>query len=128
MVGYTRTESSLDFKVDGVDCVDLPWTACAGFHMWAKSITRYIQAAVTITSSVVDCHVPRYTRNGKLLGDGFVMVYESNLVPVVGFHSNGESVRVNFGVSPFLYEVRSSACCSGTDRGHRRVAFDSRWK
>ncbi|CAM9591597.1 unnamed protein product, partial [Scytosiphon promiscuus] len=45
-----------------------------------------------------------YTRNGELLGDGFVSVYESNLVPVVGFHSNGESVRVNFGLSPFSYE------------------------
>lgn len=32
-------------------------------------------------------------------------MYESNLVPVVGFHSNGESVRVNFGVLPFTYEV-----------------------
>lgn len=48
----------------------------------------------------------RFTRNGKLLGDGFVPVYESNLVPVVGFHSNGESVRVNFGIAPFTYEVR----------------------
>lgn len=47
----------------------------------------------------------RYTRNGELLGDGFVPVYESNLVPVVGFHSNGESVRVNFGVVPFAYGV-----------------------
>ncbi|CAM9107710.1 unnamed protein product, partial [Ectocarpus fasciculatus] len=45
-----------------------------------------------------------YTRNGELLGDGFVPVYESNLVPVVGFHSNGESVRINFGVAPFAYE------------------------
>eukprot|EP00903_Cladosiphon_okamuranus_P019656 g18070.t4 len=45
-----------------------------------------------------------YTRNGELLGDGFVPVYESNLVPVVGFHSNGESVRVNFGLVPFAYE------------------------
>lgn len=26
-------------------------------------------------------------------------------MPVVGFHSNGESVRVNFGVAPFAYEV-----------------------
>lgn len=50
----------------------------------------------------------RYTRNGELLGDGFVPVYESNLVPVVGFHSNGESVRINFGVVPFAYEVRVS--------------------
>lgn len=33
-------------------------------------------------------------------------MFESNLVPVVGFHSNGESVRVNFGVAPFAYEVR----------------------
>lgn len=49
----------------------------------------------------------RYTRNGELLGDGFVPVYESNLVPVVGFHSNGESVRVNFGLVPFAYEVSS---------------------
>ncbi|CAN0159429.1 unnamed protein product, partial [Ectocarpus sp. 8 AP-2014] len=49
-----------------------------------------------------------YTRNGELLGDGFVPVYESNLVPVVGFHSNGESVRINFGVVPFAYEVRVS--------------------
>lgn len=48
----------------------------------------------------------RYTRNGELLGDGFVPVYETNLVPVVGFHSNGESVRVNFGLVPFAYEVR----------------------
>lgn len=50
--------------------------------------------------------ISRYTRNGKLLGDGFVGVFESNLVPVVGFHSNGESVRVNFGVAPFAYQVR----------------------
>lgn len=34
--------------------------------------------------------------------------HESNLVPVVGFHSNGESVRVNFGVAPFTYEVSVS--------------------
>ena len=47
--------------------------------------------------------VCRYTRNGKLLGDGFVPVHEYNLVPVVGFHSNGESVRVNFGIVPFAY-------------------------
>lgn len=33
-------------------------------------------------------------------------MFESNLVPVVGFHSNGESVRVNFGVAPFAYQVR----------------------
>lgn len=41
-----------------------------------------------------------------MLGDGFVPVYETNLVPVVGFHSNGESVRVNFGLVPFAYEVQ----------------------
>lgn len=52
-----------------------------------------------------------------------MMVYESNLVPVVGFHSNGESVRVNFGVTPFLYEVGSSTCYSPTDRGERGLAF-----
>lgn len=32
-------------------------------------------------------------------------MHEYNLVPVVGFHSNGESVRVNFGIVPFAYEV-----------------------
>lgn len=53
------------------------------------------------------CRHLRYTRNGELLGDGFVPVFESNLVPVVGFHSNGESVRVNFGLFPFAYEVSS---------------------
>lgn len=38
-------------------------------------------------------------------------MYESNLVPVVGFHSNGESVRVNFGLVPFAYEV----CMAGEE-------------
>ncbi|CAM9656017.1 unnamed protein product, partial [Choristocarpus tenellus] len=47
-----------------------------------------------------------YTRNGMLLGDGFTGVTETKLVPVVGFHSNGESVRVNFGLAPFVYTVR----------------------
>lgn len=55
--------------------------------------------------NTVDPSLFRYTRNGELLGDGFVPVYESNLVPVVGFHSNGESVRINFGLVPFAYEV-----------------------
>lgn len=49
--------------------------------------------------------VVRYTRNGELLGDGFLNVFESNLVPVLGFHSNGESVCVNFGLSSFAYQV-----------------------
>lgn len=43
--------------------------------------------------------------------------YESNLVPVVGFHSNGESVRVNFGVAPFTYEV--SVAPLARKGGHR---------
>lgn len=70
----------------------------------------------------------RYTRNGKLLGDGFLGVYESNLVPVVGFHSNGESVRVNFGVSPFLYEVRLSTSCPGRGGGLREVVSGLHWE
>ncbi|CAM9363981.1 unnamed protein product [Discosporangium mesarthrocarpum] len=45
-----------------------------------------------------------YTLNGELLGDGFTGIHESKLVPVIGFNSNGESVRVNFGVSPFVYK------------------------
>lgn len=61
----------------------------------------------------------RYTRNGELLGDGFVPVYESNLVPVVGFHSNGESVRVNFGLVPFAYEVSS--------REYDTIRYEGSW-
>lgn len=67
----------------------------------------------------------RYTRNGKLLGDGFVPVYESNLVPVVGFHSNGESVRVNFGVVPFAYEVNTET--GSRNIGCRHSIPSSRW-
>jgi hypothetical protein len=48
-------------------------------------------------------HNCRYTRNGTLLGDAFTDVAEPVLVPVVGFHSNGECVRVNFGLSPWVY-------------------------
>lgn len=59
----------------------------------------------------------RYTRNGKLLGDGFMVGYEPNLVPVVGFHSNGESVRVNFGVAPFTYEVSLALLARGEGGG-----------
>lgn len=40
-------------------------------------------------------------------------MYEPNLAPVVGFHSNGESVRVNFGVTPFTYEVSVGTCATG---------------
>lgn len=43
--------------------------------------------------------------------------YESNLVPVVGFHSNGESVRVNFGVAPFTYEVSVAPLARREGRG-----------
>lgn len=63
----------------------------------------------------------RYTRNGKLLGDGFVGVHEPHLVPVVGFHSNGESVRVNFGVSPFVYEVSLSTLSFAEKNAHLRT-------
>jgi hypothetical protein len=48
-------------------------------------------------------NIRRYTRNGVLLGDAFTDVAEPVLVPVVGFHSNGECVRVNFGLSPWVY-------------------------
>ncbi|KAG5176467.1 ran-binding protein 9-like protein, partial [Tribonema minus] len=44
-----------------------------------------------------------YTRNGTLLGDAFANVTEDLLCPVVGFHSNGERVRINFGLTPFVY-------------------------
>lgn len=73
---------------------------CKPSHFFVCFISRHV-VGLTLLS--------RYTRNGELLGDGFVSVYESNLVPVVGFHSNGESVRVNFGLTTFAYEVRMTS-------------------
>ena len=70
-----------------------------------SSTAHYTAAALLILLHIFDGSVFRYTRNGELLGDGFVPVYKTNLVPVIGFHSNGESVRVNFGLVPFAYEV-----------------------
>eukprot|EP01037_Dinobryon_pediforme_P041276 gene41276-50933_t len=48
-----------------------------------------------------------YTRNGVLLGDGFVDVAESELWPVIGFsnrHDDTIKVAINFGVKAFMYQ------------------------
>ena len=48
-----------------------------------------------------------YTRNGVLLGDGFVDVAETELWPVIGFsnrHDDTIKVAINFGVKAFMYQ------------------------
>eukprot|EP01039_Chlorochromonas_danica_P006368 gene6368-7021_t len=47
-----------------------------------------------------------FTINGALLGDGFVNISETRLVPVVGFSNRYDEpvrVKINFGLEPFVY-------------------------
>jgi hypothetical protein len=68
-----------------------------------------------------------FTRNGVLLGDGFRNIPDDNLMPVVSFHSPNvlQKVRINFGLSDFLYkgtEVVVNAAALRIQEQHRTKA------
>eukprot|EP00879_Flechtneria_rotunda_P014464 GHRR01015113.1.p1 GENE.GHRR01015113.1~~GHRR01015113.1.p1 ORF type:complete len:351 (+),score=113.33 GHRR01015113.1:510-1562(+) len=48
-----------------------------------------------------------YTKNGTKLKTAFRNVTQTSLYPTVGLHSKNEVVQINFGQSPFKYDLES---------------------
>lgn len=46
-----------------------------------------------------------FTKNGKFLGIAFEDI-QGELYPTIGLHSKAESVEVNFGQKPFVYDIQ----------------------
>ena len=47
-----------------------------------------------------------FTKNGQYLGVAFRDMPVINLYPTIGLHSKGESVEVNLGQNPFMYNIK----------------------
>ena len=64
------------------------------------------------TNDIVGCGVNFenqtcfFTKNGSCLGIAFREMPMTNLYPTVGHGSNNEAMEVNFGQSPFLYNIK----------------------
>jgi len=47
-----------------------------------------------------------FTKNGKCLGIAFRNMPVIDLYPTIGVHSNGETVIINLGQDPFMYNIK----------------------
>ena len=47
-----------------------------------------------------------FTKNGKFLGTAFKNMPAISLYPTVGVHSKGETVLINLGENPFIYNIK----------------------
>ncbi|KAL7949598.1 hypothetical protein V8C42DRAFT_311370 [Trichoderma barbatum] len=50
-------------------------------------------------------HTAFFTKNGQMIGVAFHDVNRSNLYPTISLKKQGEEVLVNFGQSPFVYNI-----------------------
>ncbi|PTB68692.1 SPRY-domain-containing protein [Trichoderma citrinoviride] len=63
------------------------------------------------TSDVIGCgvnfkdHTAFFTKNGQMIGVAFHDVTRSNLYPAISLKKQYEQVRVNFGQSPFVFNI-----------------------